>query len=56
MILNTIEKINGEWWIWKGDPKVLRTSEAIAGPFAKRYMVLEAAVKMTVDKHGDNPS
>ena len=42
-ILHTIEKINKEWYIWQGDPKVLRASEAIAGPFSKRYQVFEAA-------------
>lgn len=52
MIENTIEKVNGEWYIWKGDPKVLRVSDAIAGPFSKRYQVLEYAAAM-VANNGD---
>lgn len=43
MIAHTIEKVNGAWYIWDGNPRVLRVEEAVAGPFAKRYQVLEAA-------------
>lgn len=43
MIEHTIEKVNGEWYIWDGDPKLLRIADAVAGPFLKRYQALEAA-------------
>ncbi len=49
-ISHTIEKINGEWYIWEGDPKVLRVSDAVAGPFSKRYQVLEATMQLAMEK------
>ena len=45
-IAHTIEKINGVWYIWEGDPKVLRTQETIAGPFDKRWKALNAVMEL----------
>lgn len=58
MIEHTIEKINGDWYIWDGNPRVLRVEDAVAGPFSKRYQVLEAASQRSMARilegpHGD---
>lgn len=50
MIEHTIEKINKEWFIWNGTPKVLRAADAVAGPFTKRYHALEAASQLSMAK------
>lgn len=49
-VLHTIHKIDGEWFIWAGRPAVLRSLEAVAGPFHKRYEALEAAHALAIDR------
>lgn len=52
--LHLIDKVMGSWYIWpyEGDrengTRVLRTNEALAGPFGTRGKAFEAAMHLAV--------